>query len=49
MPIKNNKVSFEEVNHDLPSEGYLRLWQIVGGKGYPGVLPIGKSSFWNGI
>jgi len=49
MPIKNNKVSFEEVNHDLPSEGYLRLWQIVGGKGYPGVLPISKSSFWNGI
>ena len=49
MPITNNKISFKEVNHDLPSEGYLRLWQIVGGKGHPGIIPISKSSWWNGI
>ncbi len=54
-------LSFEEVNHKpknimpeeakrrLPEEGYVRLWQIVGGKGCPAILPISKSSFWAGI
>lgn len=54
-------ISFEEVNHrskkalledarrSLPAEGYLRLWQIVGGKGCPAILPISKSSFWAGV
>jgi len=54
-------ISFEEVNHrpkkalledarrSLPVEGYLRLWQIVGGKGCPAILPISKSSFWAGV
>ena len=54
-------ISFEEVNHrskkalledarrSLPAEGCLRLWQIVGGKGCPAILPISKSSFWAGV
>jgi prophage regulatory protein len=43
------KITFEEINHGLPSEGYVRLWQIIGGKGYPPLIPISKSSWWNGI
>jgi prophage regulatory protein len=54
-------ISFEEVNHrskkvlledarrSLPAEGYLRLWQILGGKGYPAIIPISKSSWFDGI
>jgi predicted DNA-binding transcriptional regulator AlpA len=54
-------ISFEEINHrskkslfedarrNLPAEGYLRLWQIVGVKGCPAILPISKSSFWAGV
>lgn len=49
MPKKNQKISFEETTHRLPEEGYLRLWQIVGGKGYPAIIPISKSSWWSGI
>ncbi|MEE9913538.1 MAG: AlpA family phage regulatory protein [Deltaproteobacteria bacterium] len=33
----------------LPAEGYLRLWQIVGGKGNPPIIPISKSSLWKAV
>lgn len=48
MPKRNQKIS-EETNHRLPQEGYLRLWQILGGKGYPAIIPISKSSWWAGV
>lgn len=49
MPKLNQKISFEEANHRLPQEGYLRLWQILGGKGHPAIIPISKSSWFAGI
>jgi prophage regulatory protein len=35
--------------HDLPSEGFLRLNQIVGNKTTPAIIPISKSSWWAGV
>jgi len=35
--------------HDLPSEGFLRLNQIVGSKTTPAIIPISKSSWWAGV
>ena len=32
--MAKEKITFEEVNRRLPDEGYLRLLQIVGGKGF---------------
>lgn len=45
----NKPLSFEEVHHRLPEEGYLRIWQIVGGKGYPAIIPVSKSAWWQGV
>jgi len=54
-------ISFEEVNHrskkvlledarrSLPAEGYLRLWQIVGGKGCPAIIPVSRSNWLQGV
>ena len=37
----------------LPEHGYLRLWQIIGDRKakppVPGIIPIGKSSWWAGV
>jgi prophage regulatory protein len=35
----------------LPSTGFVRLSQIIGDRkrGIPGVLPIGRTSFLNGV
>jgi prophage regulatory protein len=49
VPKKDKEIFFKEANHRLPEEGYLRLWQIIGGKGCPAILPISKSSFWTGV
>ncbi len=38
-----------DTNHNLPTDGYLRIWQLVGGKGYPAMIPISKSSLWQAI
>lgn len=35
--------------YDLPSEGFLRLNQIVGSKTTPAIIPISKSSWWAGV
>jgi prophage regulatory protein len=45
----SKKINLEDTKKRLPDEGYLRLWQIVGGKGYPGIIPISKSSWWAGV
>jgi prophage regulatory protein len=35
----------------LPDTGFIRLYQIIGDRkrGIPGVLPIGRTSFLNGV
>lgn len=39
--------------HQLPETGYLRLRQILGDKKsnppIPAIIPIGKSSWWEGV
>jgi len=37
--------------HQLPLQGFVRICQIVGSKskGIPAILPIGKTSFLNGV
>jgi len=37
--------------HQLPEKGFLRLWQIIGDKdkGAPALIPIGRTSFLNGV
>lgn len=43
------KHNHEKTDRRLPDEGYLRLWQIIGGKGYAPILPISRSSFLEGV
>lgn len=35
----------------LPETGFLRISQIIGDpkRGIPALIPVGRSSFWNGI
>ena len=35
--------------NELPVEGYLRLSQILGSKGRPGLLPISRSAWFDGV
>jgi len=35
--------------NNLPAEGFLRLNQIVGGKGVPAIIPVSRSSWWAGV
>lgn len=37
--------------HQLPLTGFVRSWQIVGSKskGIPALIPIGRTSFLNGV
>lgn len=37
--------------HQLPEKGFLRLWQIIGDKdkGAPALIPVGRTSFLNGV
>ena len=37
--------------HQLPETGFLRLWQITGSakRNIPPVIPIGRTSFLNGV
>ena len=39
------------MQHTLPQTGYVRLTQIIGDKkaGIPALIPIARSSWWNGI
>lgn len=33
----------------LPETGYLRIWQIVGDRNNPALIPISASSWWSGV
>lgn len=37
--------------HQLPESGFLRLPQIIGDseRGIPAVIPVSKSTWWNGV
>ena len=45
--------------HQLPSTGYVRIWQIIGDPGnpyakppkppIPALIPVGKSTWWAGV
>ena len=39
------------MHNALPQVGYVRLPQIIGNRrtGVPGILPISRSSWWNGV
>lgn len=39
----------EEKNYDLPTEGYVRIHQIIGGKGFAAVIPVCESTWWAGV
>jgi prophage regulatory protein len=41
----------ETYSNPIPDTGYLRIWHIVGDKkrGLPPILPISKSTWWNGV
>ena len=35
--------------NNLPTEGFLRLNQIIGSKDEPGIVPVSRSSWWAGV
>jgi hypothetical protein len=43
-----SNISPEVVRLTLPSEGFLRLNQIIGSKGTPAIIPISKSAWYLG-
>jgi predicted DNA-binding transcriptional regulator AlpA len=43
------KLTYEDVNHKLPSEGFVRVNQLCNHNGVRGILSISKSSFWAGV
>lgn len=34
---------------ELPATGFLRLDQILGSKKRPPIIPVGKSTWWQGV
>jgi prophage regulatory protein len=40
-----------DTRESLPSKGYVRLGTIIGDRrtGAPGVIPVGSSTWWNGV
>ncbi|MEI6146397.1 MAG: AlpA family phage regulatory protein [Methylococcales bacterium] len=45
------KPQYLSTAHQLPQQGFVRICQIVGSKskGIPAILPIGRTSFLNGV
>jgi len=45
------KPQYLSTAHQLPQHGFVRIYQIVGSKskGIPAILPIGRTSFLNGV
>lgn len=39
----------DEKNYSVPKRGFLRIWQIIGGKGFPTLIPVCKSEWWSGV
>ncbi len=35
--------------HTLPAAGYLRLKQIIGDREHTPIIPVSKSTWWDGI
>jgi predicted DNA-binding transcriptional regulator AlpA len=35
--------------NQLPTEGFLRLNQIIGSKGAPAIIPVSRSTWWSGV
>ena len=35
--------------NQLPTEGFLRLHQIIGDKDTPPIIPVSRSTWWNGV
>lgn len=48
MDKKNITTNSDHTKHRLPETGYLRLWQIIGGKDSPAIIPISRSAWWKG-
>jgi predicted DNA-binding transcriptional regulator AlpA len=49
MLKEKNEMAVEVPIYTLPSEGFLRLNQIVGSKGMPAIIPVSRSSWWAGV
>ncbi len=54
MADEKQSNTFEEINHRLPAEGFVRVKQLCNRKGKDGriiygILSISKSSFWAGL
>jgi predicted DNA-binding transcriptional regulator AlpA len=49
MNTSIKRLTYEEVNHRLPPEGFVRINQLCNHKGTRGILSISKSSFWAGV
>lgn len=39
----------QDRHESSPDECYLRIWQIIGGKGYRPIIPVSKTSWWRGV
>jgi prophage regulatory protein len=37
------------MREQLPTTGFLRLHQIIGNPTSPGIIPISKSAWWEGV
>jgi len=37
------------MEYQIPSTGYLRLSQILGNSKTPPLIPVGKSTWWDGV
>ena len=35
--------------NQLPTEGFLRLNQIIGNKDAPAIIPVSRSTWWAGV
>jgi prophage regulatory protein len=47
-PVQNTTAKPATPAPQLPETGFLRLNQIVGDKDHPPIIPVGKTTWWNG-
>jgi predicted DNA-binding transcriptional regulator AlpA len=45
----HDKVESSPTKYVLPETGFVRVAQIVGKNGHPPIIPIGETSWWNGV
>lgn len=48
-PAHRRRLTYEDVNHKLPPEGFVRVNQLCNHNGERGILSISKSTFWAGV